>query len=209
MSGRGKGGDRNWRRNQSGDVYIQRARAQGWRSRAVFKLEEIDRRVGLIRSGMTVIDLGAAPGGWSQYAAKRLAGKGRVIALDLLAMDPVAGVEILQGDFTEEPVLGALMASLGQQPVADLVMSDMAPNISGIRAVDQPRSMLLAELAFDLATEVLRPGGSFVVKLFQGEGFDDYVRGVRGRFARVSVKKPAASRPGSRETYLVAGNYQV
>ena len=209
MSGRGKGSGGHWRKNQSSDAYVQRARAEGWRSRAVFKLEEMDRRAGLIRRGMTVVDLGAAPGGWSQYAAGRLAGSGRVVALDLLPIDPIDGVEILQGDFTAEAVLGALLETLGPDPGADLVMSDMAPNITGIRAVDQPRSMLLAEMALELARDVLRPGGGFVTKLFQGEGFDQYVREVRRSFGRVSVKKPAASRPGSRETYLVAGNYQV
>ena len=209
MSGRGKGSGKHWRKNQSSDAFVQRARAEGWRSRAVFKLEEIDRRAGLIRRGMTVVDLGAAPGGWSQYAARRLAGSGRIIAVDLLAMDPIDGVEILQGDFTEDAVLAALLDSLGPAPGADLVMSDMAPNISGVRAVDQPRSMLLAEMALELARDVLRPGGAFVTKLFQGEGFDEFVREARQSFGRVSVKKPAASRPGSRETYLVAGNYQV
>lgn len=201
-------GSGHWRRHQGDDPYVQRARAEGWRSRAVFKLEEIDRRERLIRPGMTIVDLGAAPGGWSEYAARKLGGKGRVVALDLLAIEPIAGVEIIVGDFSAEPALAALREALGPTPV-DLVMSDMAPNITGIRAVDQPRSMLLAELAREFAYETLRRGGAFVTKLFQGEGFDDYVRDTRARFGRVVVKKPAASRDSSRETYLVAGNYDL
>lgn len=207
MSRRRKGSG-HWRQHEGADPYVQRARTEGWRSRAVFKLEEIDRREGLIRPGMTIVDLGAAPGGWSEYAARRLQGKGRVIALDLLAMDPIAGVEVLRGDFNEESVLEALRERLVKGRV-DLVMSDMAPNITGVRAVDQPRSMLLAELAREFAYETLRRGGGLVVKLFQGEGFDEFVRDTRGRFGRVVVKKPAASRDSSRETYLVAGNYEL
>ncbi|NND58669.1 MAG: 23S rRNA methyltransferase, partial [Gammaproteobacteria bacterium] len=181
MSRRSNRSGGHWRRNQSADAYVQRARAEGWRSRAVFKLEEIDRRERLIRPGMTIVDLGAAPGGWSQYAAQKLKGNGRIIALDLLEIAPLDQVEFIHGDFTEDAVLNQLMTSLGEQK-ADLVMSDMAPNISGMKAVDQPRSMLLAELARDLALDVLRVGGGLVIKLFQGEGFDEFVRETRASF---------------------------
>lgn len=208
MSRRSNRGSGHWRRNQSRDEFVQRARAEGWRSRAVFKLEEIDQRAGLFRPGMVVVDLGAAPGGWAQYAARRVGGAGRIIAVDLLAMEPLAGVEFIHGDFTDDGVEHKLLDIIGEQRV-DLVMSDMAPNISGVRAVDQPRAMLLAELARDFAFDSLRVGGGLVVKLFQGEGFDEFVRGIRGVFGQVSVRKPAASRPGSRETYLVAANYKV
>lgn len=207
MSSRSKRGG-HWRKSERDDPYVQRARAEGWRSRAVFKLEELDRRERLFRPGMTVVDLGAAPGGWSQYAVRRLGRRGRIVALDLLEMAPIDDVEIIQGDFTEEAVLATLLDRLGGAR-ADLVMSDMAPNITGLRAVDQPRSMLLAELARDLAFEVLAPKGSLVIKLFQGEGFDHFVREIRAAFGRVVVRKPAASRDSSRETYLVAGNYKL
>lgn len=207
MSRRRKGSG-HWRRHQGDDAWVQRARNEGWRSRAVFKLEEMDRRDKLIRPGMTIVDLGAAPGSWSEYAARRLAGRGRVIALDLLPIDPIPGVEVIEADFSSDSGLAALRTRLGGDRV-DLVMSDMAPNISGVRAVDQPRSMLLAELARDFAYETLAPGGSFVTKLFHGEGFDDFVRQARERFGRVTVRKPAASRDSSRETYLVAGNYDL
>lgn len=174
----------------------------------MYKLEEIDRRQKLFKPGMTVVDLGAAPGSWSQYASFRLKGRGRIIALDLLAMDRLPDVEFIQGDFEEDTILDRLMDTLGNRPV-DLVMSDMAPNISGMRVVDQPRAMALAEVARELATNVVKQGGSFVVKLFHGEGFDQYVRETRNAFESVSVKKPAASRSSSRETYLVARNCRV
>lgn len=197
-----------WLRRQGQDPYVRRAQAEGWRSRAVFKLEELVQRDRLVRPGMVVVDLGAAPGGWSQYVARRLDGRGRVLAVDVLSMDTLAGVEILQGDFTEEAVLGSLLERLAGQPV-DLVMSDMAPNMSGTRAVDQPRAMLLAELALDFAQRVLRPGGDFVVKLFHGEGFDGFVRDCRASFEHVRVRKPEASRGDSRETYLVARGFRA
>ncbi len=187
---------------------MQKARKAGWRSRAVFKLEEIDRKERLLRPDMTVVDLGAAPGGWSQFVSQRLKGRARTIAIDLLPMDALPDVEILQGDFTEDSVLDALLECLGGQTV-DLVMSDMAPNISGTKAVDQPRSMYLAELALDFAGRVLGKNGSFVCKLFQGEGFDEFVREARQRFEKVRVIKPAASRAGSSEVYLVARNYRL
>lgn len=199
---------RRWLNRQAGDPYVQKARAEGWRSRAVFKLQEIHNRDHLLRPGMTVVDLGAAPGGWSQFAASIVGDSGRVIALDLLAMDPLPGVECIRGDFQDENLLDTLVSSTGERE-ADLVLSDMAPNISGVRSVDQPRAMLLAELALDLATRVLKPGGSFVCKVFHGEGFDDFVREVRQHFKSVTVRKPASSRSGSRETYLVARTYRI
>lgn len=197
-----------WKARQARDPFVKRAHAEGWRSRAVFKLSELQGRERLFRPGSVVVDLGAAPGAWSQFAAGVVGDKGRVIALDILPMAPVPGVEILQGDFREESVMQALMASLAGARV-DLVLSDMAPNMSGMRAVDQPRAMDLAELAADFAGQVLRPGGNMVVKLFQGEGFQEYVEGIRRRFGSVRMRKPSASRSGNRETYLVARNFRL
>ncbi|MEJ2297938.1 MAG: 23S rRNA (uridine(2552)-2'-O)-methyltransferase RlmE [Woeseiaceae bacterium] len=203
-----RGARGSWRERQERDQWVQRARREGWRSRAVFKLEQIDRKERLLKPGMVCVDLGAAPGGWSQYVTHRLGGRGRILAVDLLPRDSLPDVEFLQGDFREDEVFSQLLESLGEVR-ADLVMSDMAPNISGTKAVDQPRSMYLAELALDLARRVLNPGGSFVCKLFQGEGFDEFVRETRNSFARVRVIKPEASRPGSREVYLVARNLSL
>jgi len=203
-----RGSSGTWRERQEKDPYVREARRGGWRSRAVFKLEEIDRKEKLLKPGMLCVDLGAAPGGWTQYVAERLSGRGRVVALDLLPMDPVPDVEVIQGDFTEGVVLDRLLGTLGGAR-ADLVLSDMAPNISGTRAVDQPRSMYLAELALDLARQVLAPGGSFVCKLFQGAGFEEFLRDARTSFGKVRTVKPKASRAASRETYLVARNYQL
>ena len=197
-----------WRERQERDPYVARARSEGWRSRAVYKLEQIDRKERLLKPGMLVIDLGAAPGSWSQYVTEKLQGRVRVIALDLLEMDALPSVEFIQGDFREDEVLETLDAALGDAR-ADLVISDMAPNISGNKSVDQPRSMYLAELALDFCERALRRGGDFVCKLFQGEGSDAFIAAARRRFERVRVKKPDASRPGSREVYLVARNYQV
>lgn len=197
-----------WKARQARDPFMKRAHAEGWRSRAVFKLAELQGKERLVKAGDVVVDLGAAPGAWSQYIAGVVGPRGRVLALDLLPMDALPGVEIFQGDFREESVMSALLASLGGTPV-DLVMSDMAPNMSGTRVVDQPRAMYLAELAADFASQVLRPGGSLVVKLFQGEGFQEYVEAMRKRFASVRMRKPAASRPGNRETYLVARNFRL
>ena len=199
---------RRWLKEHHGDVYVQRAKAEGYRSRAVFKLMEINERDRLLKPGMTVVDLGAAPGGWSQYAARAVGRSGRVIALDILAIDPLSNVEIIQGDFREEAVLHELIARAGERG-ADLVISDMAPNTSGIDAVDQPRAMYLAELALDLAGQVLKPGGSLLVKLFQGVGFDEFVRECRRRFGRVVTRKPKASRARSREVYLLAQNCKL
>lgn len=192
-----------WRRRQERDPYVRRARSEGLRSRAVYKLEQIADKERLLRPGMVCVDLGAAPGGWSQYVAERLGGNVRIVAVDVLPMEPLPGVEFLQGDFTEDSVFQALLARIGEAG-ADLVMSDMAPNISGNRAVDQPRSMYLAELALDVARRLLKPRGNFICKFFQGSGAEEYVAAAKAAFARVRVVKPKASRPGSREAYLVA-----
>jgi len=197
-----------WHERQERDPYVQRARREGWRSRAVFKLEEIDAREKLLKPGMVCVDLGSAPGSWSQYVAEKLDGRARIIAADILPMDALPGVEFIEGDFREDAVFEQLLEAVGEAG-ADLVISDMAPNISGTKAVDQPRSMYLVELALDLARRVLRPGGDFVTKVFQGEGFDEFVRDARNSFDRVKVIKPGASRAGSREVYLVARNYQL
>ncbi|TDJ46867.1 MAG: 23S rRNA (uridine(2552)-2'-O)-methyltransferase RlmE [Gammaproteobacteria bacterium] len=196
-----------WLRRQGSDDYVRRAKAEGWRSRAVYKLIEFHERECLFRSGQQVLDLGAAPGAWSQYAARAVGPRGHVIAVDRLEMDPIAGVEFIQGDFREEEICAQVLQCTCDAGL-DLVMSDMAPNISGTRSVDQPRAMYLAELALEMALKALRPGGSLVVKLFHGEGFDAFVRAVRPSFEGVKVRKPAASRPESRETYLVARNFR-
>jgi len=202
------GSSARWRRRQETDIYVQRARREGWRSRAVYKLEEIQLRHKLMRPGAIVVDLGAAPGGWCQYAQQCVGTNGRVIGLDILEMPPIEGVEFIHGDFTEDKVLATLQQCIGNQQV-DLVMSDLAPNITGTRSVDQPRSMYLVEISLELAYEVLRPGGHFVTKVFHGEGFDELVKAVKSRFEQVKVRKPKASRPGSRETYLVASGYRL
>jgi 23S rRNA (uridine2552-2'-O)-methyltransferase len=200
--GRSKSSHR-WLRSHFDDEFVKRAQREGYRSRAVYKLEEIQRKDRLLKPGMTVVDLGAAPGGWSQYAAELLRGNGRIIAMDILPMEPLVGVEFLQGDFRENAVFERLLVMLGKGRV-DLVMSDMAPNISGMEAVDQPGSMCLAELAVDLAGRVLRKGGVLLFKAFQGEGFDPLVRGIRACYREVRIRKPRASRPGSREVYVLA-----
>lgn len=197
-----------WRERQEKDPYVQRARKEGWRSRAVFKLEEIDRKERLLKPDMVCVDLGSAPGGWSQYVTETLKGRARIIAVDLLPMDALPEVEFIQGDFLEDAVFEQLLESIGPSG-ADLVLSDMAPNISGTKAVDQPRSMYLVELALDMARKVLKPGGSLVCKVFQGEGFDEFVKDARNSFKRVRVIKPKASRAGSREVYLVARNFSL
>ena len=201
-----------WLREHFDDEYVQRAQREGWRSRAVYKLEELDRKYRLIKPGMTIVDLGAAPGGWSQYAAKIVGRNGQIFALDILPMEPLPDVGFLQGDFREETVLEQFKAELsgpdGVRPI-DLVMSDMAPNISGVGAVDQPRAMYLVELAVEFARAHLRPGGTFVCKVFQGEGFDSLVRQLRQEFTRVVVRKPKASRSRSSEVYLVASDRKL
>ncbi|MEA5445824.1 23S rRNA (uridine(2552)-2'-O)-methyltransferase RlmE [Gammaproteobacteria bacterium AB-CW1] len=204
-----KSSSRRWLREHHSDEHVLRARREGWRSRAAFKLEEIDRKDRLLKPGMTVVDLGAAPGGWTQYVARKLDGKARIFALDRLPMDSFTGTRFIQGDFTEQAVLDALLAELGEDRSVDLVLSDMAPNMSGMKGVDQPAAMYLAELALDLAAQVLRPGGDFLVKTFQGEGFDEFLADLRSRFGKVQVRKPKASRDRSPEVYLLARNYRV
>jgi 23S rRNA (uridine2552-2'-O)-methyltransferase len=207
MSGRTRRG-RRWMDEHVADEFVQKAQQEGWRSRAVYKLQEIQEKDRLIKPGMTVVDLGAAPGAWSQYAAKLVGPRGRVIALDLLPMDPLGDVEFIQGDFREEDTLAALEAALGDSRVG-LVLSDMAPNISGMSSVDQPRAIYLAELALEFARSRLAPGGGAVIKVFQGEGSDALVAEARRLFETVRQRKPKASRDRSREFYLVAGNYGV
>ncbi|HNP63216.1 MAG TPA: 23S rRNA (uridine(2552)-2'-O)-methyltransferase RlmE [Woeseiaceae bacterium] len=197
-----------WRDRQERDPYVQKARRDGWRSRAVYKLEQIDQKERIIRPDMVCLDLGSAPGGWSQYISRRLNGRVRIVAVDLLPMDGLPDVEFIQGDFEDDAVFAALLEAIGDGG-ADLVMSDMAPNITGIKGVDQPKSMYLVELALDMARRVLKPGGSFICKVFQGEGFDGFVVDARSSFKKVRVMKPRASRAGSREVYLVARNYQL
>ena len=206
-SGR-SGSSSRWLREHESDDYVQRARREGYRSRAVYKLDELDRKDGLFRPGMRVVDLGAAPGAWSQLAAERVGPGGQVVGLDILPMEALAGVTLLQGDFTEQAVLDELLAILGGEPV-DIVLSDMAPNMSGVKAVDQPASMNLVELAWDLAERTLKPGGDFVTKAFQGEGFDPFRDTLRRRFDTVKIRKPEASRNRSPEIYVVARNFVV
>jgi len=196
-----------WLKEHREDIYVQQALRDGYRSRACYKLLELQDKDKLFRPGMTVLDLGSAPGGWSQVAAEQVGHKGRVIASDILAMDGLAGVEFIRGDFTEDAAFEQILAAIGEHPV-DMVISDMAPNMSGMSAVDQPRSMYLVELALDMARRILAPDGSFVAKVFQGEGFDELFRDVQGSFSRVVTRKPQASRSRSREVYLVARGYR-
>ncbi len=192
-----------WLKEHFSDPYVKRAQAEGWRSRAVYKLEEMIERDRLLKPGMTIVDLGAAPGGWSQMARQRLGDDGRVIALDILPMDSIAGVDFICGDFREDEVLKRLESELDGQPV-DLVLSDMAPNMSGVGEIDQIRVMDLADLADDFARQHLKPGGALLIKLFQGAGFDAYVKRLRASYGKVSVRKPKASRPRSPEVYALA-----
>jgi 23S rRNA (uridine2552-2'-O)-methyltransferase len=202
------GSSQRWLSEHFSDEYVKMAQARGYRSRAVFKLEEIDSRDRLLRPGQSVVDLGAAPGGWSQYAAEKLGKRGKIIALDILPVEAIPGVEMIQGDFQEEHVLNRLLEALAGKPV-DLVLSDMAPNMSGTRMVDQSRAMYLAELALDVARQVLKPGGAFVVKLFMGPGFDEYQRDARRSFSTVANRKPKASRDRSREVFLVGKGFKA
>ncbi len=199
---------RRWLREHFDDPYTQQARADCYRGRSVYKLIELDRKYGLLGRNMRVVDLGAAPGAWSQYAAERVGDKGWVVASDVLPMDAIAGVTFVQGDFHESEVLEGVLAALGDE-WADLVLSDMAPNLSGIDAVDQPAAMALAELAQDLAGRVLKPGGTLLTKTFQGEGSDAFVKGLKGEYAQVRIRKPDASRDRSREIYVLAGRKHV
>lgn len=200
--------NKRWLQEHHADTYVRQARQEGYRSRAAYKLMEIDRRDRLLRPDMTVVDLGAAPGGWSQVAAQRVGPKGVVIALDVLDMEPVAGVRFIRGDFRDQPAVEALHERLGAAAV-DLVISDMAPNISGMEDIDQPRSLYLAELALDFARKVLRPGGDMLVKVFQGSGTDAFTRELRASFAKVVVRKPQSSRARSREIYLLGRGFKA
>ena len=199
---------RRWLKEHFSDAYVKKAQQEGYRSRAVYKLEEIQQKDRILKPGMAIVDLGAAPGGWSQYASRLLGSRGSIVATDILSMDPLPDVEFVQGDFREQAVLEELLAVLGDRE-ADLVMSDIAPNVSGVDAVDQPRAMYLAELAVDFADRVLRPGGDLLMKVFQGEGFDELVRDLRSRYGKVVIRKPAASRPRSREVYALARGRKV
>ena len=195
-----------WLAEHANDEFVKRAQREGWRARAVFKLQEIQEREHLLRPGMRCVDLGAAPGGWSQFAARIVGGSSRIVATDILAMDEIPGVDFVQGDFREPAVLAEVLARLGAAKV-DLVLSDMAPNMAGIDAVDQPRSMYLAELALEFADRVLAPGGDLLVKVFLGEGFDQIIKDARTRYGRVLTKKPKASRTRSPEIYLLARQF--
>ena len=197
-----------WLQEHFDDEFVKRSQKEGYRSRAVYKLEEIDQKDHLLKPGITLIDLGAAPGGWSQYAARKLKGEGRIIALDILPMEALPEVEFLQGDFLDNAVFEQLLALLGEDR-PDLVISDMAPNMSGMNAVDIPRAMYMAELALDLALRVLKPGGGLLVKVFQGEGFDEYLQQLRQHFNRVVMRKPRASRSRSREIYALASGFRA
>jgi 23S rRNA (uridine2552-2'-O)-methyltransferase len=197
----------NWLKEHFDDHYVKMAQKDGYRSRASYKLLEIQEKDRLIRPGMTVIDLGAAPGGWSQVTSRLIGGQGRLIASDILEMDSIPDVTFIQGDFTEDAVLAQILEAVGNTQV-DLVISDMAPNMSGLAAVDMPRAMFLCELSLDLAGRVLRPGGDFLVKVFQGDGFDEFHKSVRKVFEKVQMRKPAASRDRSREQYLLGRGFR-
>jgi 23S rRNA (uridine2552-2'-O)-methyltransferase len=199
---RSKSSDR-WLREHFSDPFVQRAKSEGWRSRAVFKLEEIDQREKLLKPNSIVVDLGAAPGAWSQYARRQVGRNGRVVATDILEMPELAGVEFVQGDFREEEVFNRILALVPEQGV-DVVLSDMAPNMSGVDAIDAPRSLYLAELALDMASRVLKPDGVALIKVFQGAGFQEMVADSRRKFAKVKLQKPDASRSRSPELYLLA-----
>lgn len=207
MSKRSKSSSR-WLQEHETDPYVKAARAAGYRSRAVYKLEEIQGADRIIRPGTAIVDLGAAPGGWSQYAARVLKGQGRILASDVLAMDPIEGVEFVQGDFSAEDVFADLLARLGSDR-PHLVMSDMAPNMSGIADVDQARGMYLVELALDFAEKTLAPGGDFLVKVFQGRDYPAFVARLRKLFGSVKTRKPKASRSRSAELYLLARQFRM
>ncbi len=204
-----------WLKEHFDDEYVRRAQQDGYRSRAIYKLIEIDKKDRLIKPGMTIVDLGAAPGGWSEYCVKKLGKKGTIIALDILPMEPIKGVTIIEGDFRENSVFDELMAVMGSDDIismnksgkADLVISDMAPNISGMGSVDMPRAYYLCDLALDLARKTLNPDGGLLVKLFQGEGFEEYNKELKTSFSKVVMRKPKASRPRSREIYALATGF--
>lgn len=197
-----------WLKEHFNDPYVKLAQKEGYRSRASFKLLEIQEKDRILRPGMTVVDLGSAPGGWSQVVSRVIGDQGCLIASDILPMDSIADVTFIQGDFTEQAVFDKIMAAIDGRPV-DLVISDMAPNMSGIRAADQASAMLLCELALDLACKVLRPGGDYLIKVFHGEGFDDYLKEARQLFTKVHMRKPASSRDRSREQYLLGRDFRA
>ena len=196
-----------WLKRHVNDPYVKQAQKDGYRSRASYKLLEVQEKYKLIRPGMSVVDLGAAPGGWSQVTSRLIGGQGRLIASDILEMDSIPDVTFIQGDFTQDEVLAQILEAVGNSQV-DLVISDMAPNMSGTPAVDMPKAMFLCELALDLATRILKPGGNFVIKVFQGEGFDAYVKDARQKFDKVQMIKPDSSRGSSREQYMLAWGYR-
>ncbi len=203
---------KSWLKEHFDDEYVRRSQQDGYRSRAIYKLIEIDKKDRLVKPGMTIIDLGAAPGGWSEYCVKKLGKNGTMVALDILPMEPIDGVTIIQGDFREDAVFDELMSVMNDagkdQQKADLVISDMAPNISGMGSVDMPRAYYLCDLALDLARQVLKPGGGMLVKLFQGEGFEAYNKELKSSFSKVIMRKPKASRARSREIYALATGFQ-
>lgn len=207
-AGKKASADNGWMKEHFDDIWVKRSWADGYRSRASYKLLEIDDRDRLFAPGMSVVDLVAAPGGWSQVAMARVGDQGQVIATDILEMDAIAGVDFIQGDFTEESTLHAMLEALGNRQV-NVVLSDMAPNLSGQMAIDQPGAMYLVELALDMAQQVLMPGGDFLTKIFQGEGFDQYLKEMRLRFDKVVTRKPDASRPRSREVYLLGRGFRA
>jgi 23S rRNA (uridine2552-2'-O)-methyltransferase len=197
-----------WLKEHFADPFVQRAQSEGWRSRAVFKLEEIDRRTKLLKPGAVCLDLGAAPGAWSQYAARRVGARGRVVATDILPMAELSGVEFVLGDFREPEVFDRLLHLLPERQV-DVLLSDMAPNLSGVDAIDQPRTMHLAELALEMAGRILKPGGNALIKVFQGSGFVELLQDARRQFGRVKLLKPEASRSRSPEMYLLAMQFRL
>jgi len=197
-----------WLQEHVSDPFVKQAQKEGYRARSAYKLLELNEKDRLLRTGMRVVDLGSAPGGWSQVASRLVGEQGRVVATDILPMDAIRGVEFVQGDFREQAVLDQVLKALGNEPV-DLVLSDMSPNISGVSSADQAASIYLLELALDMARKVLKPGGTFVAKLFQGAGSDDYLKEVRRHFDKVVIRKPAASRSRSREVYFVARGFRA
>ena len=197
-----------WLQEHFSDMYVKKAQAEGYRSRAVYKLKEVDEKECLFKPGMSVVDLGAAPGGWSQYVTQKLDGHGTIVALDILPMAPLPGVTFIQGDFREDAVLEELMTWIPEHSV-DVLLSDMAPNMSGTKAVDIPRSMYLVELAYDISHKMLKPGGTLLMKIFHGSGFDDIVKEARLQFEQVVIRKPSASRSRSRETYLLGKGFRL
>ncbi len=195
-----------WLKEHFSDQYVKQSQADGYRSRASYKLIEIDDKYRLLKPGYRMLDLGCAPGGWTQVAAERVGSNGFILASDILPMDALPEVTFIQGDFSADQVFDRLLHQIGEDGL-DLVLSDMAPNLSGVKNIDQPRSMLLVELAFDIACRTLRPGGSFLTKVFHGEGFDQFVRDSRSAFGRITTVKPSASRSRSRETYLLGRDF--